>query len=167
MEETHGEIPPESKKHASTDMMFQKHPSYFKNETIPAPFTLVNCWDMQFQESISTGMGTEAIKKASDLLKFRAAVGSFPSPFTLTAEQLATEQKVKGEYAKKGITVSRIDEDASFDPIREAFKQAWAPHLDEDFENQNVPLNATQAYQEVKDGRFYDRDTQNIFDVAL
>ena len=146
---------PGFEKHIVNDPIFEKHSSFFVVDQLPSNRTLAEIWDYNMNSELGGTFETLTVEKAASVLTFRSAVGFFPPPLPQSpAEDLAAFEKMKDEYAQKGVSISRLENSPGYDPLEEAFKIAWKPYYNKNADNQYVPFNAVMAYRQMIKNHF-------------
>jgi hypothetical protein len=131
-------------------------------ELPPKPITLSRSWGSRQHRLIAMGLELQSVNKALAFWEYRSIVGFFPEKFIRSEEErLQLERDIK-EAAKWGTKITPMENDPSFDPIKESFRRAWLARAGRDKEKDNYYVFAVQSYHETKEGRFYDRDTAQI-----
>lgn len=128
------------------------------------PYTVTEQWNFQAYRRIYLGMELQAVDKALALVGFRNVVGTFPETpeeFHPTEEQKKSIMREAELNRNLGAKTSRRDQSPYYNPMQEAFKQAWRKQPNLPTARYNEYGNAFQAYDEVKRGCFLDYDTMN------
>ena len=95
---------------------------------------------------------------ALSLIKFRSIVGFFPPPFVRTPEEIKQSDIRIAEYAKKGISVGKLEDSRSYDPLKIAFSREWekTKFVNGKYDLYNDYLPALFAYKEAKSASLLD-----------
>lgn len=131
--------------------------------------TLLTTWNLNWHGALVVGLELQSIQKAKALAEFRKAIGAFPEKPAFTAQQLRDRERGAAEAARAGLKVSNM-EDSYSSPMAAAFALAWKSYLEKQGEDlgklppsrYNLDSSAFEAYDEVRRGVFFDRDTANM-----
>ncbi|MCL2104032.1 MAG: hypothetical protein FWH21_03105 [Kiritimatiellaeota bacterium] len=137
---------------------------FLSDDRLPNLVTLSEFWDSRWHRKVAMGLFTQARNKALSLLKFRAVVGFFPSPFVRSEEELKRRDAEIEKYAKRGITITKLEDGPSYDSLYEAFRREWEKNANKKAKeyNEKEYVNAYYAYKEVTSSTFFDEDTAQI-----
>ncbi len=146
--------------------LFEKNLDFFAfvEDDRTVPYTVVALWNYPRYYQIAIGLELQTIRKALPLVEFRKVVGAFPEvpeEPVLTEEQKESIKREAERNRQLGVKTSRRDQSPYYNPIQEAFRQAWQRQPNLPIERYNEYGNAFQAYDEVKRGCFLDQDTIN------
>ena len=132
---------------------------FLADEHIQGPLTLSTSWNARRHRRVAMGLFIQAHDKALSLLKFRSVVGFFPSPFVRNEEEIKQDDVLIAEYAKKGIKVSKLEDDPTYDSLKEAFRMEWEKNSNK---NTKEYVKASRTYKEVMSKTMFDGDTAQI-----
>ena len=140
--------------------MFTSNLRFFVSPEVPQdPVTLPRSWDCrQHRLMIGWELGLRSCAEAVSLLNYRSAVGFFPPPFVRSEEETRQIDAVIAEYAKKGISVGKMEDDPLHDPLREAFRREWMKRAPKAERLGNDYLIAARVYKQVSDKSSFDED---------
>jgi hypothetical protein len=115
-------------------------------------------WDYRMLGRFQGGFGYNIYRNAKSILAFRKEVGYFPEKYVRSdAEQRQLEEDII-EYAKVGIKITPLENEPSFDPVREAFRRAWNKRPNRIKGDENEYENAFMAYNKVISGAYGGRE---------
>jgi hypothetical protein len=125
---------------------------------LPNNISLRSSWDYRMFECFRGGFGIHIYREAENILNFRKTIGYFPTKFKKTMEAQEDLERMIKLAEKHGSKVTPVENEPSFDPIKEAFRVAWFNRPNRRISDDGKFITAYKSYKKVITGTYSKHD---------